>query len=62
MILEECQNKNLKMSDSKVVFGGENSGFEYNVLIINGLSEYSKYSKKCAGRNFLSILRNFVSY
>ena len=50
------------MSDSKVVFGGENSGFEYNVLIINGLSEYSKYSKKCAGRNFLSILRNFVSY
>ncbi len=49
------------MSDSKVVFGGKNGEFECNILIINELSEYSKCSKKCTGRNFLSILRNFVS-
>ena len=59
MILEECQNKNLKMSDSKVAFGDENGGFEYNALIINGLSEYSKILKKMRWTQFFEYFEKF---
>ena len=53
-------NRNLKVGGFLRAFEDRNGRFDYNILIVNTLSEYSKYSEKCVRHVFLSVLKNFV--